>query len=91
MATIVMNAEQLTRKLELRDGRAVVVFRQGDDELVIVPREHDGWLSIWAFSPVMDRLAATLKMAELAGEFREGDLPPQPLESPLGGWSSGAC
>jgi hypothetical protein len=86
-----MNAEQLTRKLELVDGRAVVVFRQGDDEVVIVPREHDGWLSIWAFSPAMDNLAGQLKMVELNGDFRPGDLPPQPLESPLGGWASGAC
>jgi hypothetical protein len=90
VASIEMNVEQLTHRVEERDGRVVVVLAHGADEVVIVPRDVDGWLSIWGLSLAFDRHSGEVRDAELGGDYRGNRAPASVVQSPLGGPSSGA-
>lgn len=86
MASVELEVDGMTADVEERDGRQVVVLRpaSGDNEVVLIPRRKDGWLSVWRLSVAFDELAAGVRAGEIG--FK-----PSPMTAAgAGGFISGA-
>lgn len=55
------------KRLEVRDGRRVLVISNGVDEVVLVPPDGDPtdvWLAVWSLGIAIDRLSGELGRRE---------------------------